>query len=320
MREPSLRYIIAAVAAATAVYLAMIILSDASEFVAASSGFNWYYLGPVIVLVTANYMLRAERWHVYLNAVGLGIVRRRSYWMFFAGLSMSVTPAKVGEAVKGVLLKIEKKAPVERGVGIVFVERMTDVIGVLVLIAIGALALPYGLISVFLLMVVVTAIVIVVTSESLSNRIIGWLRGHGRLRKMGDTLQQPLQDARILLRGTNLLKGSAMSVIAWACEGAAFYLILTGLSQDISVLQALFIYSFSSVVGAVSMLPGGMGTTEGTMVALLLLEGTTSAVSSFAVIITRVFTLWYAVAVGTIFLAMFKSSRAQEERNDAPIG
>jgi len=50
------------------------------------------------------------------------------------------------------------------------------------------------------------------------------------------------------------------------------------------------------------MLPGGIGITEGGMVGLLLLEGIdyTSAIS--AVILVRIVTLWFSVAIGLTVL------------------
>lgn len=291
----------------------MIVLSDADEFASASREFDWLYIFPVIALVTANYLIRAERWHRYLKKVGIGMSRKHSYRIFLAGLAMSVTPGKVGEALKGVLLKLEKNEPVERGVGLVFVERISDVIGVIALVAIGAIAFPYAVVSITIVVIAVAGIVAIVTSERLTGWLVNGLKRRRRLRKIGDALSLPLTDTRVLLRGTHLAEGTAFSIAAWTCEAAAFFLILKGVSEDIALLEALFIYSFSSVVGAISMLPGGMGTTEATMIGLLLVVGVASPTASFAVILTRVCTLWYAVGTGIVFMALFRRSQENHE-------
>lgn len=293
------------IAAAMAFYLAMIMLTDVDEFVKASEEFKWIYIAPVIALVVANYVIRSERWHFYLKTIGLGLPRRRSYWLFLSGLSMSVTPGKIGEALKAVLLKMERDAPLERGVGIVFVERMVDIIGMAVLIAIGAIALPYGLLSFAAIVVVLALIIVIVASEGLSGRVVSWMKSGRRLSRIGGLLEAPLKDSRQLLTGRSLIIGATLSAIAWACESVAFFLILTGISAGIGLLECVFIYAFASVVGAISMLPGGMGTTEATMVGLLLAQGAVASVTSFAVILTRVSTLWFAVALGVCFLALY---------------
>ena len=118
-------------------------------------------------------------------------------------------------------------------------------------------------------------------------------------------LDGALKDARQLLTGRNLVEGTVFGAVAWAAECIAFYLVLRGCSIELSLLEAVFIYAFSSVVGALSMLPGGMGTTEATMVGLLVLLNVSAPSVSFAVIVTRVCTLWFAVAVGIIFMLAY---------------
>lgn len=289
-------------------------LSDWDKVAKAAGQFRWMYIVPVIGLVVGNYIVRSERWHQYLNKVGLGLPRKKSYWLFLSGLSMSITPVKAGEAVKALLLRLEKGAPVERGVAIVFAERMSDMTGMILLIGIGSLAIAYGLVSFAIVIAVVAAILLVVSSEKASGKTVRWLVAKKRLAKFGKMLEGALGDARQLLTGRNLVEGTIFGAIAWAAECTAFYLIVRGCSIDIGILEAVFIYAFSSVIGAVSMLPGGMGTTEATMVGLLVLIDVPASTASFAVIITRVCTLWFAVIVGMISMLSYTSRSAEAKR------
>jgi uncharacterized protein (TIRG00374 family) len=305
------RKVVIAVAIAAVFYFILVILSDINEVTKAAGQFEWVYVLPVLLLVMGNYVLRSERWHQYLHKVELGLPRRRSYWLFLSGLSMSITPVKAGEAVKALLLKLEKGAPVERGIAVVFAERMTDMTGVIVLIGIGSLAVAYGLISFALVIVLVGAILLVLSSKKTSERVVAWLSGRKPLARFGKMLDGALKDARQLLTGKNLVEGTVFGSVAWAAECIAFYLILQGCSIEISILEAVFIYAFSSVVGALSMLPGGMGTTEATMVGLLVLLNVSASSASFAVILTRVCTLWFAVAVGIVFMLAYTGSSTE---------
>ena len=63
------------------------------------------------------------------------------------------------------------------------------------------------------------------------------------------------------------------SVAGWAAEGLALYLLLRFFGADVSALNAIFVFSFSMIVGAASMLPGGLGSTEVTAVVLLTALG-----------------------------------------------
>ena len=62
--------------------------------------------------------------------------------------------------------------------------------------------------------------------------------------------------------------------------------------------DAIFVLSFSMIVGAVSMLPGGLGSTEVTAVVMLTALGVNldAAVASTALV--RVTTFWFAVGIG----------------------
>ena len=106
-----------------------------------------------------------------------------------------------------------------------------------------------------------------------------------------------------LLLPIPLIIAIVLSLAAWFCECYAFYLVLEGLALKITLFQATFVYAFATLVGAVSMLPGGLGATEGSMTGLLVVlfhETRSGAVA--ATLIVRLCTLWYAVLLGGLAL------------------
>jgi uncharacterized protein (TIRG00374 family) len=73
---------------------------------------------------------------------------------------------------------------------------------------------------------------------------------------------------------------------------------------------AIFAYSASTMAGALAMLPGGLGITEAGMTGLLQALGgstMTKEVATAATILTRLATLWFAVAIGLIALALYRA-------------
>jgi uncharacterized protein (TIRG00374 family) len=294
-------------------YFVIVVLSDVEEVGNAFQSFEWIYLVPTLLLVVSNYLVRAERWHSYLGDINLSLPRRRSYQLFLAGLSMSITPAKAGEAMKALFLRIEKGAPLERGIAVVFAERMTDLTGIMFLVGIGFIAFPYGLLSFVVVLALVALVLVVLATPGLSLRLVEWLKSKRVFNKVGVMAERGLHDARSLLAGRSLIKGTALGLVAWSAECIAFYLILVGCSLDVGFLEAVFVYSFASVIGAISMMPGGMGTTEATMIGLLVLLSASASMASFVVILTRVCTLWFAVGLGLIFLVYYSKRPGQTE-------
>jgi uncharacterized protein (TIRG00374 family) len=100
-----------------------------------------------------------------------------------------------------------------------------------------------------------------------------------------------------------------LSVLAWMSECAAFYLIANGMgSWHVGLLPATFIYAFSTAAGALAMMPGGLGVTEGGLTGLMqvLSSHKVSAADASAVtILTRLATLWFAVLVGVACLLLY---------------
>ncbi len=114
------------------------------------------------------------------------------------------------------------------------------------------------------------------------------------------------ESAYLLLRVKPLLFAIALAILVWFAECFAFFLIPLGIELGPTILlllQATFIYAAASLFGAVSMLPGGLGATEGGLA--LLLEQIVNVAREQAVataLIVRLCALWFAVLLGVIAL------------------
>ena len=99
-----------------------------------------------------------------------------------------------------------------------------------------------------------------------------------------------------------------LSLISWGFECLGYYFILKNFDADFGLLWASFSYSFSTIVGAISMLPGGLGLTEGalTLTYLLMENGIAADISVTTTFIVRAVTLWFAVLVGIVSLSFYQ--------------
>jgi uncharacterized protein (TIRG00374 family) len=98
----------------------------------------------------------------------------------------------------------------------------------------------------------------------------------------------------------------AISVISWEFECLAMYFVLDGFGVDSSVLLSTFVFSFSSLVGAVSMIPGGLLVAEGSFAGLLILSGIPKGIAATATMVIRFCTLWFGVIVGLVTLFLIR--------------
>lgn len=86
-------------------------------------------------------------------------------------------------------------------------------------------------------------------------------------------------------------------------EFFCFYIILSNFITDIIVLKAVSSYSLAIILGSVSMLPAGLGTTESSLTYLLFKNGIEVSNAAAITILIRIFTLWIPIVIG--FLSLF---------------
>jgi uncharacterized membrane protein YbhN (UPF0104 family) len=270
-----------------------------------------------------NYVLRFWRWQRYLRLVGAPVARGPSAWVFVAGFSMAVTPGKVGELFKAVLLEDVAGVPAARTAPVVVAERLTDLIS-LVLLALAGVA-AYGVASSMVISAtgVVLAGLLVLAWRRLAHACFDLLarplpRLAPRLRAMYDTLAG-------LIRPAPLAWGTGLGALAWLAECLGFALIVRGFpGAHVDLGLATLIYAATTVAGALSFLPGGLLVTEASMTLLLVesARGLDEPTALAATLVTRLCTLWFAVSLGAIALASLRrrsSTRLPPSRTDDPI-
>jgi uncharacterized protein (TIRG00374 family) len=110
-----------------------------------------------------------------------------------------------------------------------------------------------------------------------------------------------------LLAARPLIVGTAISFFSWGVEILAVYLCVVGMGAGAPFLMVVFIFAVSSVGGAVTMLPGGIGAAEAGMVGMFRtvagLSGATSVALTFLI---RLATLWFATLIGVVGLLLVR--------------
>jgi glycosyltransferase 2 family protein len=274
-------------------------------------------LSPLAVLAAlglafANYLIRFVRWEAYLRAVGIRAPRRISLLVFFSGFVMSVTPGKIGEIFKAVLLRDSagaERAPLARTMPVVVAERVTDLISVVILGIAGAAAFREAIGLVVAAAAVTASGVLVVSIRPLAHGTINLFARIPRIGRLAPKLREMHDHLSTLIRPAPLSWATGLGIAAWLCECVGFALILGGFpGTHVSLPLATFIYAATTVAGALSFLPGGLGVTEAGMTFMLVRHvGKPTAVA--ATIVTRLCTMWFAVVLGLFALFLLRRVR-----------
>lgn len=269
------------------------------------SRFPLPYLLAALGLAAINYTLRFLRWSFYLRFLKIPVTFPVSALVFLAGLAMSITPGKAGELIKSHFLRDRTGIPMAASAPVVVMERLTDVISVVLLALLGLALLPLPVLLVLVAVLAISAVVVALILTRRGERVFDlplvrrWSSGlrtsHDGMRRLAGP--RPMAVAVILGAG------------AWFSEGLALWVILEGLDAPVSLLRALSIYAAATLVGAVSALPGGLVGTEGSMLALLQQTGITRGAATAGTLLVRLVTLWFAVALGLAALLLLNRMR-----------
>jgi uncharacterized protein (TIRG00374 family) len=265
-------------------------------------GFHWQYAPIICAFVTLGYLGRFLKWQLYLDELDVRIGWQDSARVFFSGLSMAITPGKVGEVLKSYLLLRQHKVSFCRSAPTVIAERLTDLIAMLVLASVAAHAVDYGKTIILVGTVMAVGIIVLLQWRRLATAVLHWLDRIPFLADKAQLFSDMYESAYRLNGGVLLFKAVFISILAWLCECIALYCILLGFGIEASLQVAMFVLSLASIAGGLSMLPGGLGVAEGSMIGLLVSCGVDFSGATGATLFARFGTLWFGVFLGIVSL------------------
>jgi uncharacterized protein (TIRG00374 family) len=303
------RKVVAVMLLAVAVYLVFAVVSGLNKLAGALATFAWWTFFAALALAFGNYVLRFFKWQYYLRVLNIrGIPASDSFLTFLSGFVLSVTPGKVGEVFKSLVLYETHQVPAARSAPIVVAERLTDLIGVIALIALGSTKFEGGLVWAGAGSALVGGLLVVIASRRISMwlvAVVEWLPGPGK--RLAPKLREAYESLYALTRPKHLVLPTLLSTAAWFLECMALWVILYGFHQSASVLGASFFYATSTLAGALIPVPGGLGVTETVMRTLMRQLGSVEAAAATgAMLLVRFATLWFAVIVGFGALSLLR--------------
>lgn len=307
------------IALAGIVYLAFSIYADFNQVISSFKYFNWFLLPILLFLSLLNYVSRFIKWNYYLNIIDVKLRVLDSFSIFCSGLIMSITPGKFGELFKAYLVKQINNEPISKTAPIIFAERVTDFLSLVIISLIGAYIFDYGREIILIIGIVLVIGIVVISNKSIASIVIALFSKNKFLGKHTVSLQNAYESSYKLLAFVPLINMTLLSIISWGFECVGYYLILDNFNIESSLIWAFFAYAFATIVGAISMLPGGLGVTEGSLSYLVMAQGYPKDISFTTTFIVRVVTLWFAVLIGVVSIIIFqrKFGKVEFENNNS---
>lgn len=263
------------------------------------------FLGITVALALSmgNYGLRFLRWQYFLKTLGHSVRWAPNFRIFMSGFSLTTTPGKTGEALRGVFLK-DYGVPFRKSFGAFLSERTSDLISVTILASAGLWTYPKARPVLFIVAGLLTFLLFAIRKDS-------WVCAMENLAKklfperfanVVKFFVETIHSFRCCFTLRVLAATLFLGVAAWTLEAIALRYLLHLLGYNIALFTAIFIYGFSLVIGGITLLPGGLGGAEITMTQLLILQEIPTAVAVAITLIIRLTSLWFSVFLGMIAL------------------
>lgn len=288
-------------------------LARDSEAMAAAALLSPATVAACLALSLANYLLRGLRWVVLGRACGVAAPAGRQLLYFFAGFALTVTPGKVGEVVRLWLLHRHHGVPYTRSMPMLAGDRVMDMVAICLLALAGAALTSQYLLVTGLLALVCIALLAALGHPRLLSALLDWTER--RVRRAPGLFARAREVCAILPaigRPGVLLPSLVLSLLGWLAECLVLLLVLRELGAATGLGASMLVFCLAAVAGAVSLLPGGLGAADLSLLGLLRLVGVPEAAAIVATILVRLATLWFAVLLGLLALPFaFRRPRAK---------
>jgi uncharacterized protein (TIRG00374 family) len=311
--------LVLAVALGLAVYAAMFFFFNFADVSRALSGFELALIPAVLGLVSLSYAGRFVRWLYYLKVLKVSVPLGQNAAIFAAGLSMTISPGKLGEVLKSVFVRQASGAPIARTAPAVVAERVTDGTGMVLWGFIGAFALNLPPWTKLALNGVAVFGIAVLRSKGLSLLAERVLLKLPLLHKLAPHLRSFHGASNELLGARPLAVGTAISFLSWGLECLGVYLCAVGLGVEAGFLMVTFVFAVSSLLGVLSMIPGGIGAVEaGLALQFVRLAGISTGTAVALTFVIRLATLWWATLLGILGLLLVRRMLGEAPLESTP--
>jgi uncharacterized membrane protein YbhN (UPF0104 family) len=279
-------------------------------------------IGGVLSLATlpvfTSYLARYWRWRWLLHRRGHHVPLVQGLAGYLAGFALTATPGKAGELLR-IRYFAQVGVPANRTLAVFVFERASDLLVILVFSLLAAQVFP----ALGVLAAVVLGFVILLFGAAAWPALLDQIAGLGRmlpgrwLRRSAAFVVDAARELGTCLDGPAFGRSLFTGVIAWGLTSSVFVGLCTSMGLDINPAIAFGIYPLAMLVGALSFVPGGVGTTELAIVLMLSRLGVATADAVTVAVGVRLITLWFAVAVGTLAMLAWESVMRRNQEKPA---
>lgn len=282
-------------------YVIIIFLSDVTKISEHFLKIKFEFVPIILALEFLAFFVRSLRQGQFLKAIGIRIGLKENVKLFLSGYSMVITPGGAGELIKSQFLKKKFGEPRSKTFPIVILERYHDLVAIVIIILFTFLVIQkwQSLTLVVFTIILLISIFIIMRNSTLFTKLQQKLSKISFFNRFVPNLGYN-DTFKILTSGKKMALGSIISIFSWSIETLVIYLGFIAAGFDFGFLETTQMFFTAALFGGITLLPGGVGATEGSLIGFLMEEGLEISQSTSLTIFVRLTTIWFATIVGFI--------------------
>jgi uncharacterized protein (TIRG00374 family) len=269
-------------------------LDDALDALADS---DLLWLVPALPVFALAIALRALRWWSLFAAAARPPLRSIAYALLIGYFFNNILPARAGEAARVIALHKRAATPKAEAVGTVVVERLFDVLALLIVLFASYPWLPeiswLRAAAVFGAVVVTVLLALVVVIVRYDERAVHWLLSPlRRVKRAGvaERLEAAAVNATrglVALRSPRIaLRGMALTIASWTTLGVSYWILTMGFHLDLPLVAGLLVTVAINLSLVLPSSPAALGVFEAaTVVALRAFDVPQAEALSYALVL-----------------------------------
>ncbi|MDI6806912.1 MAG: flippase-like domain-containing protein [Candidatus Aenigmarchaeota archaeon] len=305
-----------------ALLVGLIYYSGASKVISLFLRANPVYVVLGLLLWFVGAIIRSARWRYLLSKFD-HIPFSKVLHVFIPGLFLSnLTPAKVGEPIRCFLLQRVSKIGVSKSLPSILIEKMLDVItmilisliGILLLVKISVIYLWLGLAILIYGLVFSVAIYILLSKKrtekilSLFFSLFSFLPFVRQLKTKVKGFSKTVgKSLKVYRSERTIITTKIYTIFIWIIEGVILFLAFKSLGLEVTILSTIVILAITALLSVLTLLPGSLGSAE--IISALLFTSIfplSLAEVTAAVLLARFLSFWMYALVGSILLPTLK--------------
>ena len=252
--------------------------------------------------------IRSIRQKVFFDSLNIKLSTKQNIKLYFAGMSLMVTPGGSGELIKNRILKEKFGHSYTKTIPVLLAEKYHNMLSVIPILFFFLLFKESYeiLIITSIIAVILFCIFLIVKNQKLCLNTMSKIPRKWILKEIPDNASSFYDSLLILFKGKTVFSGLSIGIIAWLADAVAVYFCFLAFDLNFDFIYTTLTNFAPMIVGTILFIPGGLGVLELGMTGLLLQSGIMISTASALVLFIRFMITWSSVIVGIFALKLAK--------------